>query len=322
MFKNMKNHEAVKVGDVFFVQLNSNRTYAINDVEIDRKSNVTVPSLDDNPIVKIVLSPSVLTHYEHKKNGEQISQEDYRSRFVDPLKEFLDEDGEYAFPDEESAVLSVRLQHQKQDWRAVYSEREKIKEPVTITLIGEMIDTESDFIETSLSAGRIGWAGRESGLFKVHSGRVALDAVQKVFVANKKKPYESRHSGIKYVKVRGEHVFYDNLSGWVSDVSNVTIFTSLEKAQAHEENIRTTVTGMTHQAFNPQHLEDIVTEMTLDELYQSVRTLNAQLAKVDPKIKTKDAMKKAREQGRKLSRILMRVYKELGKEVMESNSED
>lgn len=231
--KGLEDYQAIKCGDNYLITLPAG-SYEINGIPVTVGYQGFQCAISDlEGIVKVTTPIKEALHYINKE-GEVISKEIYSGALGDCHKYYDEDCDEHLYP---SLEVGFELR-KKMDWlntyTAVYNDPDKIKEPVSITVIGSLEPTGSDFIESSLSIGSVAYTG--SSMFKVKLQGVAMkaarDASEKLGV-----PLETS-SSIRYLKVGGKYVMSTfDLEGWTTGATPFRYAVKLEDAKVIEKEL-------------------------------------------------------------------------------------
>lgn len=189
-------------------------------------------------IEKIIPEKKEIESYE--LDGKAITIEEY-NKVAHKENDYYDLDmDEYEYPDLETEI-TVRTNAEKMRKATPKHKVTPEKyEPVLIDIIGEAIDTGSDFIKTPYQLGRA-FFNKDDGLFEVNAREVSIDEWGVLSSKFKDNKFEnSDHSHLEYAKVDGTYIF-TKIKGEIG-VSNkghaLRVFNKLSDAENYEVSIR------------------------------------------------------------------------------------
>lgn len=268
MINGLRDNEAVKIGENYLVKLSSYFGDLLYDGEkIENTSQpILVQSIDKFSLRQ--KSKPAIEHYVDAE-GNAISIEDLRKIRNKYYNDTLEE---YIYPS-----LEVEFEHRKEleKYKKLTPVYEKIPEftysPVTITVIGEMVDTGSKFIQSALSFGMKSFSG-ETNLFRVDGMAIALDEILS---------YKDRftvdtpsHGGLRFAKVDGSYLFDENEFWWMN--SNHRMTSTLEAAKELEASIRLAVSNR----IKIKVKVDIPSKLAYNAIYSRLKAIHRQVMSI------------------------------------------
>lgn len=231
---NLDINQAVKVADKFMVRLNYGE-YSIgeNHTTLHISSTIMVGSIDN--IAQLMPVQPVLKHYLFDGNMVSIAEYEVVRKEVDAIAAaHTDEFDEMEFSnlDEEFAYRKkLEFLHKH---TPVYENQEAIPVSVKITVVGELEDTGSKFIESSLHIGKVSYG---SGAYRVLVSGIAKDEFLKVKAEYPDvKIEDTTHSNIRFAKINENYIF-SNMDD-VTDSGKFKITTTLSAAKEAESEVR------------------------------------------------------------------------------------
>lgn len=232
-------NQAIKIGDNYVVSLPSG-LYDIGGKRVTingynpQQITIAGDSMDD--IWKVAPEKKIVDYYINEETEQEYTTEE-RNEASKEMGKYLDEDGDYYFPDLDTEYeLRKKLDpilKAKPVYKTIPEEKGKYSD---VELVGEMIDTGSDFIKQSYVFGKAQFSS--GGIFSVSSLPVMSDQVKKT--ANKLGlDYDiPNYGGIRFVKVGGAYIFPDKR---IYTHGENRVFSVLGDALAYEEQCRKTV---------------------------------------------------------------------------------
>ena len=304
VFDGLGQNQAVKVGDRYIVCLYG--SYKVNGEKVQAyNQQVLVDDLKN--IVGRVPPKQVVVGYA-SEDGEEISVEEF-NRFSSELYQYWDEDlDQYSFPDVDTEIEHVKKRARYTKFKSITEDVDEEIHPVEITVVGSAEDTGSRFIETPFQYGKVSH-GPSGGIYKVYSGRIARDEVMRLSKANPDVQVDvPSHGNIEFVKVGGGYVFTKSTREhtWIKDGSSARVFSSLEEARQHEEEIRSYVSSLMKMHMFPKKADG----KTIQDLVSSLRLL-------EDKVMTLDVKQKSVGQ----YRILLKMLQDKIDELVEENND-
>ena len=303
--KGLPQNCAVKYGDCFVVQLQINQSYEIDGVNFiptyASGAQVVVTSLDN--IFSKGSPQRFVEHYEGP-DGTKYTVEEFQDAQKE-MSQYVDEDDEYCFPDLETEFeVRKRLEPILQT-RAVYGEVPAQKAKLEIEVVGGLEDTGSSFIETPYVIGQTSFSG--GGLYKVHTGQVARDALQQFAKDFGMEFTNSNHSHLEYAKLDGKYAVTSLKSRPYIRQGNAAVCTdSLEAAHKVEQQIRKYLTDHLKMQFT----EKLVKDLRVSSLYSKLDRISQEVSVLDVKQRNTSS-----------HRAVMTLLRELLEEIKEATDE-
>lgn len=277
IYTGLEAHQAIKLENgSYVVQLGHTygNSYKING-EIARGNQQVV--VDDLSNIERYIAEQKKSVGAIIADGSEVSTEElyaYRNKY----SQYEDEDtGEFFFGEDTEAELEYVKDKAKYRVREyIYETIPARTEPVDITVVGAVEDTDSDFIETPFVYGQVSFGG--SGVYKVRLSGIAVDEFNKV---SKKYPDVSfdlpTHSHLKYAKVDTQYVFTGITHRWIVENNHQIVLNDLEQAKQKEKEVRkfvrdTLVTYAAPRKAGDIEIKDFV--KTLSEIKSSVVQLH------------------------------------------------
>jgi hypothetical protein len=282
IFSDLKTNQAVKLDSgVYVVELYSG-AFEVNGVRtsIGYNQQLVVESLDS--IQRVTAVPGEVLHYT--LGEEQVSVAEYQAlgKLVAGIaEEFYNDDvGEYIFPDLDTEFEFKKKKELLTRHVCVRAADTEQLDKVDITVVGEAVDTGSEFIVTPFSYGQVSFNGR--GVFQVNLSAIAADEYQKQQANYTQFKFtNSTHSNIRFAQADTNYLFKDDTLG--AKENQVRVLTTLAGAKALEAEVRATISNTMRHKLAPFALtKDIVTAVGV---LTSLETIRNQLAKLDVKQK-------------------------------------
>ena len=285
---NLKTHEAVVADETVIAGL-SNNTYRIGGQEFSvgylgrpETYRFKWPFTEDYKLEVRKDKPIKILHYLY--NGGVLSVEEFdkiKSEIYDQqLSQYWDEDSdEYVYPTlEEEFEVRKAQESLRNDYTAVYSEKGYYWEDVALNIVGEWVDTGSEWITTPFSFGMTTYG---SGAFQVSSSALAWHTF-KNWCNNNDKKYDG--DNLRFVKVDGSYVFgtrFDH-TPYIKSSSSVRVFKTIEEAKDYEEEVRSSIIKHMNSLFLDQELKDRERKSVIEDL----RLIKTSLLGMDVKVKS------------------------------------
>lgn len=281
VYEGLKSNNAVKVGDSYIVQLAWNTTLFIDGIELRNGSDqIVLNSLDD--IYQVKQPSKTVSHYENA-DGETLPVTEMR-KFRTKWENYLDEDDSFiGTPEEELQYVKDKIYYQS--FQPVFKESEKEYVPIEITVVGEAVDTGSEFIQTPYSIGKLNHPG--GGVFKVLLGRIVRDELTKI--TKHLKVDVPTHSNIKYVKVNGEYLFTNMRNPAIENADTFKVVKTLEEAKDLEASWRKKIDNVVKLAVDDEE----ISELHRKEVYRSLGGIKNLMQQIDAKAKSADTHRHA-----------------------------
>lgn len=270
MINGLQDRQAVKVGEKYLVCLKY--TYGF-EIVVDGKL-ITIPQTPflvdriDNFQYRSASKPKII-HYIDPETQAIISHGDLSEVRNQYYNKNL---GEYMYP-----TLEVEFEHRKKleklkAYTPVYEDIDPYEyTKIEFTVVGEMIDTGSDFIQSALSVGLKSFSG-ENYMFRLDGMSVAMDEILKF---KDKYPVDiPTHSGLRYAKVGGTYLFRDGEFWWMNSSTRMT--TTLQQAKDLEASIRKAVRDRVNITQNV----DIPSKIAYNTLYSNLRNIQLQVMSI------------------------------------------
>lgn len=240
LVEGLNKYEAVKVGDLYVVQLKDNN-YSSGGTHLVGGISTTVGQIVSSTLeVYQIKKPEKVTEYYKDDSGNTISVEDYR-KVISGNEPFFDCDSQtYVYPDLETEFNIRKKIDELKDFYPVVKEVKEDPVKVDIKLIGEMLDTGSSYIECSINFGAASF--KEGGyIYKVSpSFDIAVNELSVVANSSPEDLIElPNHSKLRYLKVNSKYIFNTELPLGLS--CSPRLFTNLDEAKEYEEKIRSEV---------------------------------------------------------------------------------
>lgn len=281
-FEGLENNQAIKIGDSLTVKLGSGE-YLVNGQSVKASYNgITLTTSLEVKIEKVVPQIRKVNYYE-LTDGTKLSPEEY-TKITSVNAQYYDGDSdEYIYPDLETE-FEIRKELDKLKGVVIHYHDQVIEyEPVEITVVGEMVDTGSDAIESSLSVGHVGY-GAEKSPYKVKLQQVAAKAVRKAVEDLNATIEWPSHSGLTYIKVDGQYVMTTfEKRQWCTSSNACRITSSLEDARSIEKSMFNEVYSHIVTKLSPKKLN----KDTLGDLYSKVESLRDRAYNLDTKKNSK-----------------------------------
>mgnify|MGYP001106915424 CR=1 FL=1 len=272
---------AVKTKTGYIVGLKTGR-YILNGVEVVVPYNGDQVWVDDVSNIKVILtSPAPFLHYKDA-DGNVVTKEQFQAAADERSQYYDDATEEYIYPDIETEFdIRKRTDHLITGLTAVYGESERIVEDVEVVVIGVWEDTGSAYIETPYQLGRTTF--NQNSVYKVHTGRIARDAVISWHEANKDMVGEltglDSSSNIRFVKVGGKYMTnYLEKYNWCDKPSAASYHNTLEDAKNEEYSVRSIVTEHFDKMCRPKQFDSVV-------VYEELMRMKNQVVVLDVKQK-------------------------------------
>ena len=235
----LKAHQAIKVGNNYLVEL-GNQSYVVNDREVVGNYNgvqILVTEDDIKSILRVERPIRELIHYVDE-SGNKVDKDVVQSKRA-ILGNYVDEDGDYCFPDLDTEYKVRKEVEPYNNLKPVYSEPEAKLVPVSIDIVGEHEETGSKFITTPYIIGEAKFSG--GGLYSVDETGVLWDEFNKIIKNNPNWKVDiPNHSQLEYIKINGKYVFTNN-SGRMYKTKTRKCFVSKDDAIGHEANLRSDI---------------------------------------------------------------------------------
>jgi len=213
---------------------------------------------------KVVHSKSIVGYWWDKQSNIKLTPERRLECINDIKASYTDSDGDLYFP---NLVVEFNVRRQIEVYEQlepIYKEEWEEWVPVPVEIIGSVIETGSDFIESSISLGQINYS--DKGAFKVYGGQVAKDEFIKVCKEKGLKYTLPDYGHLEFAKINDEYVWGHKSKSFISSASDSFIYASLEKAKGHEKWIRNQVYNDLKVKFFPEKLTEFNTQKLLKEV--------------------------------------------------------
>ena len=282
IFDGLENNQAIKMGDKYVVQLSGQ--FQVNGENISvYNQQVVVDSLAD--ILGRTPEHKLVSYYTSgEEQEEDLSKEAHMDLCKKLVKFWDDEIEENVFPSVDDEIEHVKLKAYEDKFRPVYVTKPQELFPVDIQVVGESVDTGSEFIETPFQYGQAKFS--YDGVFMVHLGSVAKDAVHKWCSEHPEVKVDiPNHGNVEFVKVTGQYVFTNPIKPWVKKADTKLVFTTLGKAQQAEGEVRSTIEKHLNFAAFPKKMDDLSCKDMVESLYK----IKSRVNDIDPKQKSVSA---------------------------------
>lgn len=270
----LKEKEAVVAGSVMTVCLPAGR-YKIGDRVVSvgwHSSQVTVNR--DEVIYNYTPPRTKVLSYTYD-DGRTISYDDAQK-----IRSLFRYDDEYEYPD-----LDAEFAHRKQlleleKATAVTEQSDEVLTPVEITIVCELIDTGSKYIETAISYGGARFHSHENSFYRVDVTQLLGDTI-KQFATDNNLRFDNSNSGYRFCKIEGAFVSTPELENLLKEGS-YRVFPTLEEAKKAEQSYRGKL--LTH--LRGKYIKSTFDEVTRAELYSDLESILRRLSELEVKQKS------------------------------------
>lgn len=266
-FEYLKQHEAVKCGDVLVVQLGTGQ-YAVSGNKLERTYNTQVSILEGELLQTYVAPIKKLIKIITAEGAEYTAEDYYRLNNID-VEDFETLDEEYNHR---------KLLQSLHDGEKVYEETPEVFTPVEITIVGEFKDTGSKYITTPLVHGNARFSSYDNSFYRLDVTQLFVDTV-KQFAQDSNLKLEESHSW-KYCKIDGQYIASSTQLEKYADKS-VRMCSSLEAAKELENGIRSEINTYLRGRFNRTEMNKI----TAAQVFTDIERIRSRVQQLDVKQK-------------------------------------
>lgn len=302
--EDLKDFQAIKVynsdGYNIVVKLPSG-VFKIGDNEVGMGYRGQVIILENEDVlksIKIVHKGKRYTkHYQ--LDNEIISTDEYSSRLLHLTEPYIDEDGEYDFPDLDTEYRVKKGLQELQKYSPVMEQSPDTYEDVDIDLAGEITDTGSEFIKTPLAYGA--YKFKNSNLFIIQPYEIIYHQFMEV-CKNDDVDYQlSSSNSIRFVKIDGEYVLTGMKESNQKDTKEY--FTDLEKARDREKHLREEVSQRIYIHYSKKRLDVVLAKNILGDL----ESLQRVIEELDVKTKSSQQHRTAKSKCQKIINKVLQI---------------
>lgn len=261
-FEYLKQHEAVKCGDVLIIQLGSGR-YAVSGKVLNHTYNCQAPIAEGEVLQHYCGPQKTLIKIITAEGKEYTAEEYYKLNGVD-IDYIYNLDEEYAHR---------KLLKSLDEGEKVYEETPETFTPVEITIVGEFKDTGSKYITTPLVYGNARFSSYENSFYRLDVTQLFVETV-KQFAQDSDLKLEESHSW-KFCKIDGQYIASSTPLEKYADKA-VRMCASLEAAKDLENSIRSEINTYLRGRFNRTEMNKITAAQVFTDI-ESIRRRVQQL---------------------------------------------
>lgn len=274
--RGLAGNEAVKTENGYILNLGHGE-YEVNGECIQGGKEIAVEDIDK--IYRVSRNREV-THFEDKKTGDTYSPE-YIRELRQKWDHLIDEDGDF-IGNTEQELEYVKDKAVFRGVVPVHSDEYVTKTPVEISVIGYLVDTGSDFIETGPAV------GNARSVFSVQESRIAKDECRKTLEGCGLSYDIPNHSNIRFVRVGAQYLFTEFKSTrYVYEDNSTRVYNKLEEAQKREREIREFVKQQLNTILKDKALDDVM----LSDMLGDLRKIHGKVRDLDVKRKDESAQR-------------------------------
>lgn len=241
----LEDYEAVKFNEGYIIQLPHYETFKINGIRKKTSIDSNQFYIQDLSSIKLITIPPLeISHYLDSNNKQKSVEQVEQIKNID--KDYFDSySKEYVYPDRDTEYNFRKLKEVLEDLSPVYLPQIEVETDISVKVIGEQIDTESEFIITPYLIGETTFSNLyKEGVFKIPSvGSIVLDELMKLKEIHKDDDFQINTQCPQSSLINKTSFFY-NLSNYtykLLDINNSSIFLTLKEAQDFESEIRSIV---------------------------------------------------------------------------------
>jgi hypothetical protein len=196
--KFLKDLEAVVCGDTLILQLPSGY-YLLDDRDLQvGYSNTQVAITKDTNVYKRTLATKTLSKVV-LQDGREVSAQEYNE--AQRMYDYGD-----CYPDLDTEYAHRKFLTELDAAEKVYETTEEQLELLSYTVVGELTDTGSKFIETPLVYGQARFSNYDNAFYKLNVTGLLGEVIQQFAKDKGFKFHNSTHSGYRYCQIDSNYV--------------------------------------------------------------------------------------------------------------------
>lgn len=294
--ENLRHYEAVKSGDTVIVQLPT--SYPAAYMVGDRKVNGGQIAINKDETIYSFTAPKKTWIKTILKDGTELSAQEVNKIH----NQYYDEDrDDIVYPS-----LEAEFEHRKEllrlgEGEKVYLEEEAILTPIEYTVVGELEDTGSPFIESAVVYGKGRFYTNDNSFYRLNTSGVIGDTLQKFAAENKLSFSNANHSGYLYAKIKDQYVIGSG-SKWEKQSNDCfRYFPTATEAKKYEGDLRAELNEHLCGKFNTT----VISKATAAQIFADVQGILR-------RVESLDVMRKAQDDKRYTVNAINALLKRLG----------
>jgi hypothetical protein len=270
----LKENEAVVSGNTMIVCL-PHGMYKIGDRVVSIGWNNNQVAVNRDEVIYKHTPPRVKVVGYTYEDGKTISFED-----AQVIRSLYCYDGEYEYQD-----LDTEFAHRKQlleleKATAVTEQTEEVLTPLEFTIVGEVIDTGSKYIETAISYGAARFSSYDDSFYRLDVTQLLGDTI-KQFATDNNLRFDNSNSGYRFCKIDGAFVSTPEWENLLKEGSS-RVLPTLEEAKKVEQGFRSKM--LNH--LRGKYIKSTLDEATRAEIYSDLESILRRLGELEVKQKS------------------------------------
>lgn len=280
----LKDFEALDIGGQLLIKLPQyhSNLYKIGDNEPRTLSGGVIVEKGVD-VSKVIVGSKFITHYE--KDGQKLAKEEFESIAYENRKKYLDEDGDVTYPSLDVEYECRKNLEQIVGYRAVYDKEDDKFEPLEITVKGVIENSDSEFINSSLSFGQATFT--DAKLYQLNETGVVTKAFWDFIEKHQLKDRTvndgiSFRNYVRFAKVDGNFIMTDSGILGIEEKKS-SYHTSLKEAEDREKYLTNLVKE--HLQFKLFGGKEVLDGVQKGVIYDDLESLERMVRNVEPKQK-------------------------------------
>jgi hypothetical protein len=270
----LKENEAVVSGNTMIVHL-PHGMYKICDRVVSIGWNNNQVAVNRDEVIYKHTPPRVKVVGYTYEDGKTISFED-----AQVTRSLYCYDGEYEYPD-----LDTEFAHRKQlleleKATAVTEQTDEVLTPLEFTIVGEVIDTGSKYIETAISYGAARFSSYDDSFYRLDVTQLLGDTI-KQFATDNNLRFDNSNSGYRFCKIDGASVSTPEWENLLKEGAS-RVLPTLEEAKKVEQGFRSKM--LNH--LRGKYIKSTLDEATRAEIYSDLESILRRLGELEVKQKS------------------------------------